>query len=62
MLLICEHTPRMTGTVYGETLYFDTGHCVTPGVITGLEIQNGEIRLGRGWATPGSALPTGARG
>ena len=55
--LICGHTHRITSAVYGETPYFNTGHCVTPGVITGLEIQNGEIGLVRWQATPERALP-----
>ncbi|MBN1876353.1 MAG: serine/threonine protein phosphatase [Anaerolineae bacterium] len=57
MVLICGHTHRMAGAVYGETPYFNTGHCVTPGVITGLEIQHGEIGLVRWRATPGDASP-----
>ncbi len=57
MVLICGHTHRIAGAAYGETPYFNTGHCVTPGVITGLEIQNGEIGLVRWRATPESASP-----
>ena len=57
LVLICGHTHRMTGAAYGETPYFNTGHCVTPGVLTGLEIQNGEIGLVRWRATPDSAPP-----
>jgi predicted phosphodiesterase len=53
-VLICGHTHRTVSAAYGETPYFNTGHCVTPGVITGLEIQNGEIGLVRWRATPGS--------
>jgi len=37
----------MAGAAYGETPYFNTGHCVTPEMLTGLEIQNGEIGLVR---------------
>ena len=47
----------MAGAAYGETPYFNAGHCVTPGIITGLEIENGEIGLVRRRATPGSASP-----
>ena len=47
----------MAGAAYGETPYFNTGHCVTPEMLTGLEIQNGEIVLVRRRATPESASP-----
>ncbi|MBN2005708.1 MAG: serine/threonine protein phosphatase [Anaerolineae bacterium] len=56
-VLICGHTHRITGATYGETPYFNTGHCVTPGIITGLEIQNGEIGLVRWRATSRNAVP-----
>ncbi len=55
--LICGHTHRTVGATYGQTPYFNTGHCVTPGTLTGLEIQNGGIGLVRWRATPGSASP-----
>lgn len=57
LVLICGHTHRMSGAAYGQTPYFNTGHCVTPGVLTGLEIQNGEIVLVRWRAAPESAVP-----
>ncbi|MEJ5312265.1 MAG: metallophosphoesterase [Anaerolineae bacterium] len=56
-MLICGHTHRTVSAVNGETSYFNTGHCVTPGVITGLEIQNGEIGLVRWRAMPGRIAP-----
>lgn len=56
-VLICGHTHRINGAVSGETPYFNTGHCVTPGILTGLEIQNGEIGLIRWRATPEGAMP-----
>ncbi len=56
-LLICGHTHRAAGAIYGEPPYFNTGHCFTPGVMTGLEIQNGEIVQMRWRATPFGAAP-----
>ncbi len=56
-MLICGHTHRPTEARYGEVPYFNTGHCLTPGILTGLEIQNGEIGLVRWRATPHSATP-----
>jgi UDP-2,3-diacylglucosamine pyrophosphatase LpxH len=42
-VVICGHTHRPMYPMHGAPPYFNTGSCVIPGNITGLEIQNGEI-------------------
>ena len=42
-VVICGHTHRQAFAAPGEPPYFNTGSCIMPGIITGLEIQNGEI-------------------
>ena len=42
-IVICGHTHRPMFAAHGAPPYFNTGSCVFPGYITGLEIQNGEI-------------------
>lgn len=42
-VLICGHTHRPALAPVGAAPYFNTGNCVDPGVITGLEIQHGAI-------------------
>ncbi len=42
-VVICGHTHRPIVPAQGATPYFNTGSCVIPGSITGLEIQNGAI-------------------
>jgi UDP-2,3-diacylglucosamine pyrophosphatase LpxH len=42
-IVICGHTHRPMFAAWGAPPYFNTGSCVYPGYITGLEIQNGEI-------------------
>jgi UDP-2,3-diacylglucosamine pyrophosphatase LpxH len=42
-IVICGHTHRPMFAAHGAPPYFNTGSCVSPGYITGLEIQNGEI-------------------
>jgi UDP-2,3-diacylglucosamine pyrophosphatase LpxH len=49
-VVICGHTHRPMYPAYGAPPYFNTGSCVIPGTITGLEIQNGEITPVR-WST-----------
>ncbi len=56
-VLICGHTHRPVSAGYGETPYFNTGYCLAPGILTGLEIQRGEINLVRWRATPHSDRP-----
>jgi UDP-2,3-diacylglucosamine pyrophosphatase LpxH len=56
-VLICGHTHRPASAAYGETPYFNTGYCLAPGILTGLEIQHGEIGLVRWRATPHSTAP-----
>lgn len=53
-VLVCGHTHRPTSAAYGEAPYFNTGYCLAPGILTGLEIQHGEIGLVRWRATPHS--------
>lgn len=54
--VVCGHTHRPMCAGYGAP-YFNAGGCVYDGYITGLEIQDGEIRLIR-W----SSLPSSGRG
>lgn len=44
-VLIAGHTHRSVFPDEGEPRYFNTGSCVHPRCITGLEIQNGELAL-----------------
>ena len=44
-ITICGHTHRPVAALPGMPPYFNTGSCVFPGFITGLEIENGHIRL-----------------
>ncbi len=41
--LICGHTHKLHWPAEGAPLYFNTGSCIHPGVITGIEIASGEI-------------------
>lgn len=43
--VICGHTHRPLFANHGEPPYFNTGSCVVPGLITGLELQNGELSM-----------------
>jgi len=56
-VLICGHTHRPVSAAYGETPYFNTGYCLAPGILTGLELQHGKISLVRWRATPHSTTP-----
>lgn len=44
-MVICGHTHRSWFSKADETPYFNSGSCVHPRCITGLEIQNGAISL-----------------
>lgn len=44
-MTICGHTHRSVVPRVGEPPYFNTGSCVHPRCITGIEIQDGEISL-----------------
>jgi len=44
-MIICGHTHRSVFPNIGEAPYFNTGSCVHPRCITGVEIENGEISL-----------------
>lgn len=51
-VLICGHTHRPRFPSRGAPLYFNTGSCVHPRCITGIEIENGEITLIKWWIRP----------
>ena len=42
---ICAHTHRPVCANYGQAPYFNTGSCIAPGYITGIEIERGVISL-----------------
>ena len=44
-ITICGHTHRPVVSLPDIAPYFNTGSCVFPGFITGLELENGYIRL-----------------
>lgn len=46
-ILICGHTHRPRYPAEGAPPYFNTGSCIRPGFITGIEIKNGAISLVR---------------
>ncbi|CAN5742369.1 hypothetical protein BH23CHL5_BH23CHL5_13110 [soil metagenome] len=50
--LICGHTHRPSFPRIGEAPYFNTGSCVHPRAITGLEIVEGQIMLIKWWLKP----------
>lgn len=45
--IVCGHTHRPHFARAGEPPYFNTGSCIQPGYITGLEIAHGQIALVR---------------
>ena len=47
--LVCGHTHRSWFPLPGEVPYFNTGSCVHPRCITGIEIEGGNIRLIKWW-------------
>jgi UDP-2,3-diacylglucosamine pyrophosphatase LpxH len=51
-LTICGHTHQPASTRAGAPLYFNTGSCIHPGSITGLELEDGELRLVKWVAQP----------
>jgi UDP-2,3-diacylglucosamine pyrophosphatase LpxH len=46
-MIICGHTHHPASAQYGMAPYFNTGSCVEPNQLTGLEIENGSIALVR---------------
>jgi UDP-2,3-diacylglucosamine pyrophosphatase LpxH len=42
-MIICGHTHQPIAAKYDDIPYFNTGNCIEPGLITGLEIVNGAI-------------------
>lgn len=44
-IVICGHTHQPRSTRCGRTAYFNTGSCVVPGYVTGLELQDGALTL-----------------
>ena len=61
--VICGHTHRPSCASYGAPPYFNTGSCLVPGAITGLEVQNGQISLVRwtGWPRGARRQPSAIR-
>lgn len=53
-MVICGHTHRPTFAVDAAAPYFNTGSCLYPGYITGLEIQGGQIAIVRWVIRPGN--------
>ena len=55
--VICGHThqPAFGGYQFASPNYFNTGSCINPGYLTGLEIEDGEIRLVK-WVKDNSNL------
>lgn len=51
-IVLCGHTHRPASAQRGMPPYFNTGNCVIPGQITGIEIQDGTISLVR-WSLNG---------
>jgi UDP-2,3-diacylglucosamine pyrophosphatase LpxH len=60
LAVISAHTHRPMSAVYGEPPYFNTGSCVFPGCITGLELCEGEISL-VSWFSRSNGCSGGAR-
>lgn len=48
-ILIAGHTHRSWHPLPGEAPYFNSGSCIHPRAITGIEIQNGTITLVKWW-------------
>jgi UDP-2,3-diacylglucosamine pyrophosphatase LpxH len=53
-IVVCGHTHRPASAQRGMSPYFNTGNCITPGQITGIEIQDGQISSIR-WSLNGTA-------
>jgi hypothetical protein len=51
---LCGHTHHPMSAGYGAPPYFNTGSCMYPGYITGLELQGGEIMLVKWTVQPGT--------
>ena len=51
-MTICGHTHRSVFPRVGDSPYFNTGSCVHPRCITGIEIENGKITLIKWWYKP----------
>jgi len=60
-IVICGHTHRPMAAACGGPPYFNTGSCDLPGVLTGLEIQNGAIALVRWTSQPETGAGQAAR-
>jgi UDP-2,3-diacylglucosamine pyrophosphatase LpxH len=52
--VICGHTHKAAFATGGASPYFNTGSCVRPGGITGLEISDGKIQMVKWVGGPGS--------
>lgn len=51
--VICGHTHHPTSAQRSDVPYFNTGCCLVPGVLTGLELRGGELSLVRWRERPG---------
>jgi UDP-2,3-diacylglucosamine pyrophosphatase LpxH len=51
-MVVCGHTHRPWFPAVGKPLYFNTGSCVHPRCITGIEINSGAIELVKWWVRP----------
>jgi UDP-2,3-diacylglucosamine pyrophosphatase LpxH len=56
LITICAHTHRPVCANYGQAPYFNTGSCIAPGYVTGIELERGVISLVK-WTL--SAFPGG---
>jgi predicted phosphodiesterase len=54
-ILIAGHTHQPRFPAQGAPPYFNTGSCVHPRCVTGIEIQDGEIALIKWWVKPDAA-------
>ncbi len=57
-IIICGHTHRPAFASPGAVPYFNTGSCVNPGFITGIEMRDGAVALVRWSAPPPSRTKT----
>lgn len=59
-MVVCGHTHRPACSGYGQPPFFNTGSCLRPGIITGLEIQENRIAQVR-WSAPPASRRARAR-
>lgn len=51
-IVICGHTHRPMSARYGKAPYFNTGSCLFPNALTGIELQGGKLTLVKWIARP----------